>query len=176
MGTSAGAITGSLYASGLSPKAVAEELSRLPPSAFLVRLIYVTSFKNGRSSVNSMRRSSSSAQIDRSSSPASLRLLTLPAIAHRSMLSVRILIWPLAGVAWLVAKVTPLLPFPCRECQWSPTRAFSPSRGRSRGSKNFCLLNSRICKGISAAGLSPQRGGTLCSLRVPSQRRVHNAL
>lgn len=37
MGTSAGAITGSLYASGLSPKQVAEELSRLPPSAFLVR-------------------------------------------------------------------------------------------------------------------------------------------
>ena len=36
MGTSAGAITGSLYASGLSPFEVAEELSRLPPKDFLV--------------------------------------------------------------------------------------------------------------------------------------------
>ena len=37
MGTSAGAITGSLYSTGMSPYQVAEELSRFPPKAYLVR-------------------------------------------------------------------------------------------------------------------------------------------
>ena len=37
MGTSAGAITGSLFCAGMTPLQVAEELSRLPPRAFVVR-------------------------------------------------------------------------------------------------------------------------------------------